>query len=145
MADEPRTFRFVHRNARQIAAAYCESLPDAWTATFRPPRRTDAASARMHAMCGDLSKQVLWCGARLSTEDWKRVATAMLKKDRFIRDVNDEGQPGNGLIVIGAATREMSGKQLSEIIEWLSWFGAKNGVVWSDEAEKVAQLEAARR
>lgn len=136
---EPKTYRLVHRTARAMAVAHVQSAEDGWTVTLRPPRRTDAASDKMHAMCSDLSKQVLWCGARLSTEDWKRVATAMLKKDRFIRDVNDDGQPGNGLIVIGAATCDMSGKQISEVIAWLDWFGAKNAVVWS-EAGNVTQM-----
>lgn len=147
MSDEARTFRFVHRNARQIAAAYCESVADGWTATFNPPRRSDAQSALMHSMAGDLAKQVTWCGAKLSKDDWKRVATAMLKKDRFVRDVGGDGQPGNGLIVIGAQTRNMGAKDIGHVIDWFEWFGAQQTpkVVWSHEEAKVAQLSEMRR
>lgn len=131
--------RLFSRSMRQAAAELCAKLPDGWTVTFDPPRRSDLANAKMHAMLGDVSKQVEWCGAKLSTEDWKRVATAMLKKDRFVRDVDGTGQPGSGLIVIGARTRTMSNKQISEVIGWMEWFGAQHGVVWSNEAKGAAR------
>lgn len=100
----------------------------------------------MHAKLGDIAKQVQWCGAWLSTEDWKRIATAMLKKDRFVRDVDADGQPGTGLIVIGAQTRDMSSKEIGLVIEWCDWFAAQHGVVWKNErAKKVAQLAEAQR
>lgn len=109
-----------------------DGAPDRCVVEFREPRRTDEQSRKMHAMLRDISKQVEWCGAMLSVEDWKRVATAMLKKDKFVRDVGEDGKPGNGLIVVGARTRDMSGKDISLVIEWAAWFGAKNNVHFSD-------------
>lgn len=142
---DKKLYRLTHKTARAMAVAHVEAAPDGFTVEIRPPRRTDDASRAMHAKLRDIAKQVPWCGAMLSTEDWKRIATAMLKKDKFVRDVDDKGQPGNGLIVIGAQTRDMSGKEISLVIGWCDWFGAQHGVVWSDEEKKVAQLEAARR
>lgn len=145
MTDESRFCRLISRTARQMAASLCAELPEGWTVLFEPPRRSDAQSALMHSMAGDLAKQVPWCGAKLSKDDWKRVATAMLKKDRFVRDVGSDGQPGSGLIVIGAQTRRMSVKAMGEMIAWFEWFGAQHSVTWTHEAAKVAQLEDMRR
>lgn len=142
MTDESRFCRLIGKTARALAASLCAEVPDAWTVTFNPPRRSDEQSALMHSMAGDVAAQVLWCGAKLSKDDWKRVATAMLKKDRFVRDVGQDGQPGNGLVVIGAQTRTMNAKQMGEIILWFEWFGAcqEPPVVWSHETAKIAQL-----
>lgn len=129
-----RTFRLVHATARQLAASWCMEAPDGYVVTFREPRRSDEQSRKMHAMAGDIAKQVQWCGAYMDVEDWKRVATAMLKKDKFVRDVGDDGMPGSGLIVVGARTREMGVKDMSLMIEWFRWFGAMHNVVWSAKA-----------
>lgn len=141
MTDESRFCRLISKTARAMAASLCAELPEGWTVTFDPPRRSDEQSALMHSMAGDLAKQVEWCGAKLSKDDWKRVATAMLKKDRFVRDVGQDGQPGNGLIVIGAQTRNLSAKQMKLLTDWFEWFGAQHGVVWSHEQAKIAQLD----
>lgn len=142
---DKKLYRLTHKTARAMAVAHVEAAPEGYSVEVRPPRRTDDASRAMHAKLGDIAKQVPWCGAMLSTEDWKRIATAMLKKDKFVRDVDDKGQPGNGLIVIGAQTRDMSGKEIGLVIDWCDWFGAQHNVTWSDEAKKVAVLEEMRR
>lgn len=142
---DKKLYRLVNKTARAMAVAHVQSVDDGYTVEVRPPRRTDDASRAMHAKLGDIAKQVPWCGAMLSTEDWKRIATAMLKKDKFVRDVDDKGQPGNGLIVIGAQTRDMSGKEIGLVIDWCDWFGAQHNVIWSDEEKKVAVLEEMRR
>lgn len=142
---ERKLFRLIHATARGLAMARVETAPDGWTVELRPPRRTDAQSAKMHAMAGDIAKQVQWCGAWLSKDDWKRICTAMLKKDKFVRDVGPDGQPGTGLVVVPEHTREMGMAALSDMIEWFYWFGAQHGVVWKDEAREIARLEECRR
>lgn len=135
---EKRTLPLVSPTHRKFAASWCLEAPEGWTVEFRPARRSDAANAKMHAMLGEISKQVQWCGAWLSIEDWKRIATAMLKKDRFVRDVAEDGQPGGGLIVVGARTREMSNAEISDVIAWLEWFGAQHRVTFRDQTEAVS-------
>lgn len=130
MTDKLR-FRLTHATARKMAKTAVMSAPDGWSVELRPPRRSDEQNEAMHAKLGDIAKQVTWCDAKLSVEDWKRVATAMLKKDKFVRDVGEDGQPGNGLIVVGARTRDMSSKDIGLVMDWCDWFGAQHGVVWT--------------
>jgi hypothetical protein len=131
---EKQFYRLAHDTARKNAIAAIYTAPEFWTVTLNPPRRSDVQSDKMHAMAGDLSKQVPWMGQKLSVEQWKRFATAKLKKDMIVFDCDDRGQPSMqaGLIVLGARTREMSSKEVSEIIEWFYWMGAQHGVVWRE-------------
>lgn len=147
MSDNVRFARLISKTARALAASLCAELPDGWTVTFRAPKRSDIQSAKMHAMARDLELQVPWCGQRLSVEQWKRFATAKLKKDRIVFDCNDKGEPdpNAGLIVLGASTRDMGTADVSAIIEWFYWMGAQHNVIWSDEEKKVAVLEGMKR
>lgn len=142
-----KTFRLTNPTARQLAASYCLEGPAGWRVVFSEPKHSDVQRARMNAMAGDLSRQVPWCGMTLSKDDWKRFATAKLKKDKIVFDCDDKGQPSaqSGLIVIGKSTSAMGVREMGEVITWFEWFGAQHGVVWGDEAKKVAQLEEMRR
>ena len=145
---EKRTIPLVTKMHREFAASWCINADDGWTVQFRPRRRSDEQNAKMHAMAGDLSKQVPWCGQTLTVEQWKRFATAKLKKDKIIFDCDEFGQPSAdaGLVVLGAFTRDMNPEEVGAIIEWFYWMGAQHGVVWGDdEANKIAVLEAMRR
>lgn len=133
---------------RQLAASYImDAAPADCVVSFKEPTRSEEQSRLMHSMAHDLSKQVPWCGQTLSVEQWKRFATAKLKKDKIVFDCNDKGEPdaNAGLVVLGMSTRDKGAREINEIIAWFEWMGAQHAVAWSHEAAKVAQLEAARR
>ena len=146
MSDK-RFFRLNSKTARQLAASWCLGAPDGYSVEIKPPSRSDEHSRLMHSMAYDLSKQVPWCGQTLSVEQWKRFATAKLKKDKIVFDCNDRGEPdaNAGLVVLGASTKDKSAAEINEIIAWFEWMGAQHNVVWSHETAKVAQLEDMRR
>jgi hypothetical protein len=79
----------------------------------------------MWAMLNDISKQVVWHGQKLHSEEWKDMATAALKRQRVVPGI--EG----GFVVLGAHTRRMSIKEMNEVIEFLEMFGATQGVKFS--------------
>lgn len=143
----PRFLRLMSKTSRQLAASLCMELPDGHTVTFAAPKHSDEQRRKMNAMADDLSRQVPWCGQRLSKDQWKRFATAKLKKDRIVFDCNDRGEPdpNAGLIVLGASTGSMGVSDMAQVITWFEWMGAQHGVVWGDEAKKVAALEEMRR
>lgn len=147
MTDRIGPFFLRHKTARQLAASWCMEAPEGWCVSFKAPTRSLEQNAKLHAMAGDLSKQVPWCGQTLSVEQWKRFATAKLKKDKIIFDCNDLGQPDPqaGLVVLGASTRDKSVKEISEIIEWFYWMGARHGVAWSEYAEYTHRASWALR
>ena len=139
--------RLTTRTSRQLAASFCLEAPDGMVVTFSEPTRSLEQNALMHGMAADLSAQVPWCGQRLTVDQWKRFATAKLKKDRIVFDCNDKGEPdaNAGLVVLGASTASMSVRDISAVIEWFLWMGAQHGVEWTHERNKIAELEAMRR
>ena len=142
-----KSFRLSSATARQLAASFCLEGPAGLLVTFKEPTRSLEQNALLHSMASDLSEQVPWCGQKLSVDQWKRFATAKLKKDRIVFDCNDKGEPdaNAGLVVLGASTAKMSVSEISNVIEWFGWIGAQHGVKWTHEARKVAVLEEMRR
>ena len=136
--------RLCSKTARELAASYCLQALDGMVVTFRAERRSDEQSRLMHSMARDLSEQVPWCGQTLSVDDWKRFATAKLKKDRIVFDCDEHGQASAqaGLVVLGKSTAKMTKQEMNELIAWFEWMGAMHGVQWTHEAAKIAQLEA---
>jgi hypothetical protein len=144
---EKRFYRLNSKTARAMAVAHVEAAPDGYTVEIKAPNRSDEHSRLMHSMAHDLSKQVPWCDQTLSVEQWKRFATAKLKKDKIVFDCNDKGEPdaNAGLVILGMSTRDKGAKEINEIVAWFEWMGAMHDVRWSHEEAKVAQLEEMRR
>lgn len=142
-----KSFRLTTPTSRQLAASYCLEGPEGWLVQFKEPARSLEQNALLHSMAADLSEQVPWCGQTLSVDDWKRFATARLKKDKIVFDCDDKGQPSPtaGLVVLGKSTAKMTVREVNELITWFEWMGAQHGVKWTHEARKVAELEAMQR
>lgn len=135
--------RLAHRQARQLGAHLCMTLPDFWTVTFSKPKKTREQEAKYHAQIGDIAKQCEFMGKRWSEEDWKRLLI-----DGFARVKAAEGEPlndwgrvvpsldGSGFVQLGVQSRGFEKEVASEFIEHLYAYGAENGVDWSDEAKR---------
>ena len=95
--------------------------------------RTDEQSAKMYAMLDDISRQVKWHGKYYNRYQWKDLFTAALK--------GQETAPGieGGIVSFGTRTSKMTIPEMSEMIEYLFWFGAEHEVVWSDPKYKTYQ------
>lgn len=134
------SFRLTHKNARKLAAELCADAPDGTHVTFKAPTRSLEQNAKLHALLGDVSHQVVWYGTKLCVEDWKRIFAASLQKVRVVPGI-DAGT----FVPVGLRTRDMTISEMSDMIELIYAFGAEHSVIWSDEAKKVAQLESMRR
>jgi hypothetical protein len=97
----------------------------------------------MHAMVGDIARQVKLFGKDLPAESWKRILVDAFKHDtKNDADLKaDWGRFGDielvpalnhpGFVMVGEQTRKFSMRLSSSFIEWLLFFGAENNVVWS--------------
>jgi hypothetical protein len=125
MSDK-RIYVLVHDQARQRAAEACRTAPEGWTVLLQPPKRTDLQNARMWAMLGDVSKQVIWHGQTLTPAEWKDMLTAALKKQRAIPGID------GGFVILGAHTSGMSRRDLGDLIDLMFAFGNERDVQWTD-------------
>ena len=122
-----RYFVLAHEQARRSAAEACYELPAGYVVTIAPPTRNLEQNARLHAMLNEVSQQVIWHGNHLTAEEWKRVFTASLKKQKVVPDLD-----GSGFVVIGVSTSSMSKHDMAELITLIEAFGAEKGVVFNE-------------
>lgn len=122
--------RLMSDAQRRFCARFImEEAPDGCVIEFKEPTRTVAQNARMWAMLGDISRQVVWYGKTLTPEDWKTVFTASLRQTRVVPTID-----GDGFVPLGMSTSKMSKAELSALMELIEAFGAQHGVQFSAPA-----------
>lgn len=89
------------------------------------PKRSLEQNDKFWAMMTDLAAQVDWYGRKLSKEEWRNVLTAAMKRQEVVPNLD-----GNGFVVLGARTRDMSKEEMALLIDLAQHFGDGKGVAW---------------
>ena len=92
------------------------------TLEVRPEKRSDAQNRRLWAMLADISAQVDWYGQKLTSEEWKDVFSASLKRTKVVPGLD------GGFVVCGQSTGRMTRAEMCELQELIEAFGAQQGV-----------------
>ena len=108
---------------RNLIATWASNVPEGTTVEFRAPRRSLDQNALMWSLLGQISKQVDWYGQKLTSEDWKDVLTASLRRTRVVPGI-DAGT----FVPLGMRTSQMTKEELAELIELIYAFGAERDV-----------------
>ncbi|MBV8060511.1 MAG: recombination protein NinB [Alphaproteobacteria bacterium] len=137
---DKRVFILAHEGARDNAAQFCREAPAGWKVTFSPATRNNEQNAKMHAMIGDISKQVQHVGRYWALDDMKRILV-----DEFAEEMRLAGTPlhhdgrvvpsmdGRRIVQLGCQTHEFYVGEASAFIEWLYMLGANHNVRWSEK------------
>lgn len=104
---------------RARAANWCQKAPAGTRIEFKAPKRTIPQNDLMWVMLGEVSRQVVWYGQKLSADDWKDVFTASLRKARVV-----PGLDAGSFVPLGMRTSDMSKAEMSDLIELMASFGA---------------------
>lgn len=94
------------------------------TLEIRPEKRSDAQNRRLWAMLDDISAQVDWYGKKLTSEEWKDVFSASLKRTKVVPGLD------GGFVVCGQSTSKMTKAEMCELQELMEAFGAEKGVLF---------------
>lgn len=124
-----RTLILAHAQARKLAAQACQDEPEGVVVQFREPTRSLEQNAALWAALAEISSQVEWYGRKLSSEDWKHVFTASLKKLDVVPNID-----GTGFVALGMSTSRMSKREMSDLLELIHAFGAERGVQFREHA-----------
>lgn len=92
------------------------------TLEIRPEKRSDAQNRRLWAMLSDISAQVDWYGHKLTSEEWKDVFSASLKRTKVVPGLD------GGFVVCGQSTSKMTKAEMCELQALMEAFGAQQGV-----------------
>jgi hypothetical protein len=108
---------------REKIARWARHVPAGTTVEFRAPRRSLDQNNLLWSLLGQVSKQVDWYGQKLSSEDWKDVLTASLRRTRVVPGI-DAGT----FVPLGMRTSQMTKQELGDLLELVYAFGAERGV-----------------
>lgn len=98
-------------------------------AELRPEKRSDAQNRRLWSMLSDISKQVNWHGHKLTSEEWKDVFSAALKRTKVVPGLD------GGFVVCGQSTSRMTKAEMCELQTLMEAFGAQHGVQFKAQEE----------
>ncbi len=127
-------FRLVSDEVRRHAARQVLAAPLGKVVEIKDPTRSLDANARFHAMLTDVSRQAEYMGKRRSTEFWKALFVSAWS---VATGRNPDIAPGleGEAIVIRESTATMSGRKLSEVMEYIEAYCAMNGIKLSAREE----------
>jgi hypothetical protein len=124
---DKKTIFLIGPVQRQYAHQCIDQAPTDYVCTLKQKTRTLEQNALMWALLGDLSEQVNWHGNRLTSDEWKDVLSASLKKQKAVPGID------GGFVVIGARTSQMTKREMSDMCELICAFGAEHDVKWSEK------------
>lgn len=127
-----QSYFLIDSARRQNCVDFIRSLPvnpaSPLVVTIQERTRTLDQNAKLWACLNDVSEQVNWHGRKLSSEEWKHVFTAPLKKQDVVPGID------GGFVVLGQSTSRMTIGEMRDLIELISAFGAEQAVRFSDDA-----------
>ncbi|MQB37645.1 hypothetical protein DXT97_12665 [Agrobacterium tumefaciens] len=112
---------------REKVVRWARGVSDGTIVEFRKSTRSHEQNAKMHAMLGEVSDQVVWYGQKLKVEDWKNMFTASLRKASVVPGID----PGT-VVPLGIHTSTMTIDEMSNMIELIYAFGAQNDVTFKE-------------
>jgi hypothetical protein len=118
---------------REKATAWIRNAPTGSTVEFRAPRRSCDQNAMLWSLLGQVAKQVDWYGQKLSSEDWKDICSASLRRYNVVPGI-DAGT----FVPLGMRTSQMTKAEMTALIELIVAFGTERGVKFREFAEEVA-------
>ena len=122
-----KVFYLEHDLARRNALRYIAEAPAGMMVTVQEKTRSLDQNALLWPLLNAVSTQVIWHGNRLTTDEWKDVFTAALKKQRVVPGID------GGFVVCGQRTSKMGKAEFSELIELIYAFGSQQGVNFNGE------------
>lgn len=130
------TLTLLNDDIRDRALKRLHSAPAGSRVTFDYGKRTDAQSARFHAMVGRLAEHATHFGQALSVESWKAILVHELAKENGSKVDLIPSLDGSEIIYVGRSTSELSERDFSDLIEIAHREGALHGVDFAEPAPK---------
>lgn len=98
----------------------------------RPETRSLLQNAKLHALIGDIARQVPWAGAHRSPEVWKRLLVAAWLRARGEQLEVLPALDGHGVDIVFERTSRLGRAECAELIEYVQAWAAQHGVQCSD-------------
>jgi len=120
----------IYSNAdRDKACRWCQQAPLGTKVRFQQKTRTLEQSARMWAMLGEASKQGTLDNRQFTPNKWKCIfMRAMGKEIEYLPELD-----GSSHFPSGFRSSDLGIREMSDLMEFMSAWGAENGVVFREK------------
>ena len=116
---------------RAKAMRILAAAPDGARVEIKATKRTLPQNDRLWAMLSDFALQLPWHGKKLTPTDWKLIFLDALRREAGLVPNID----GTGFVNIGRSSSDLSKEEMSTMIDLMTEFGVRHGVVFGDQAE----------
>ena len=126
---------------RRMAVDMITRSPNGWRFSLRDAKRSDAQNDKMWAMIGDVMKSPPeWFDRSLHKDDVKQVfMSGMFRELRMTRNADNDG-----FIPLAYRSSQLSVRQMADLIEYISAWGARNGVTFKDPESSTSEPAGGR-
>ena len=100
--------------------------------TIAPETRSDQQNKLLHAMLGDISKQVEWAGKNRDAEVWKRLLVAAWCRARREQVELLPALDGHGVDIVFRRTSQLTRAECAELCDFVMAWCAENGVTLTE-------------
>jgi len=106
--------------------------------TITEETRTLEQNSKLHAMLGDIAKQVIYKGMKFNITIWKRLLTAAFLREKKRSPILIPAIDGEGIDIIYEETSKMPVGLMAEFIEYVYCYGAENNVKFKTQREEFS-------
>ena len=110
--------------------------------TVAPETRSDKQNRLLHAMLGDIAKQIEWAGKLRDAETWKRLLTAAWLRARNEHVEMLPAIDGHGIDIVFRRTSQLSRVECAELCDYIMAWCAENGVELRDARQWMDEVTA---
>lgn len=123
---------------RARAAHWVQIAPPNTRIEFKAPKRSLDQNSALWAMLTDIAQQHRHDGQRLTPDDYKVL---------FMHALNGEGRmvraiDGVGWVNLGRSSSDLSREEMSDLLELIAEWGARNGIEFHGEGKGAAEKAA---
>lgn len=116
------------REIRRKAIDWITRLPPGTRVEFKEPQRTLDQNSLLWAMLTDVSRQKTHAGRRYTTDQWKCLFMHACGREMQFLPALDNGT----FIPYGQSSSDLSVREMSDLIEFMTAWGTENGVIFSN-------------
>lgn len=132
----PALLILANQSIRDKAKHWIDRAPVNARVSFDGPKRSLEQNNKLWAVLTDIADQKLYHGLKLLPGDYKLIFMQVLNSEvRIVPNLD-----GNGFVNLGRSTSKLSKAEFSDLLEIITAWAAKEGVVFSEPArtEEVA-------
>ena len=112
---------------------YIMRIPYGSRVELKEQKRSTEQNARLWSMLTEVAAQVRYHGVKLAPDDFKMLFISSLFKERSERMRLVPNLEGDGFVALGGRSSDLTVSEMSDLIELIQEYGARNGVVFHDK------------